>query len=184
VAVSQSRTIVDAREAALDAAKAERRPTVALLSSYAGAGYPSEGFVPTPSDFRTNASVSMSVQVPIFTGFRIRALERAAQADLTQAQAILRQTQELAVLDEATARQDLASAEAAWEATAGTVQQAERAYQIAELRNREGLSTQLELSDSRLALEIAQANRAVAARDLQVARVRVALLPGLPLGAR
>jgi outer membrane protein TolC len=184
VTVAQSRAVVDAREAAVDAAKAERRPSVTLLSSYAGVGYPSNAFVPQPSDFRTNASVGMSVQVPIFTGFRIRAMERAAEAELAQAQALLRQTQELAVLDDATARQDLASAEAAWEATAGTVQQAERAYQIAELRNREGLSTQLELSDSRLALEIAQANRAVAARDLQVARVRVALLPGLPLGAR
>jgi hypothetical protein len=40
------------------------------------------------------------------------------------------------------------------------------------------------LSDSRVSLEIAQANRAQAARDVQVARARVALLPGLPAGAR
>jgi hypothetical protein len=38
------------------------------------------------------------------------------------------------------------------------------------------------LSDSRLALQSAQANRAQAARDLQLARVRVALLPDLPIG--
>ena len=37
---------------------------------------------------------------------------------------------------------------AAWEATAGTVQQAVRAYEIAELRYREGVSTQLELADA------------------------------------
>jgi outer membrane protein TolC len=71
-----------------------------------------------------------------------------------------------------------------WEASAGTVQQAERAYQIAELRNREGLSTQLELSDSRLSLEVARATRAQAARDLQVARARLALTPALPAGTR
>jgi outer membrane protein TolC len=55
------------------------------------------------------------------------------------------------------------------------------AYQIAEIRYREGISTQTELSDSRLQLQDAQANRAQAARDLQVARVRLVLLKDLPL---
>jgi outer membrane protein TolC len=45
------------------------------------------------------------------------------------------------------------------------------------------VSTQLELSDARLLLQQAQANRAQAARDLQVARARMALLPDLPIGA-
>jgi outer membrane protein TolC len=62
------------------------------------------------------------------------------------------------------------------------VQQASRAYEIAEVRYGAGLSTQLELSDARLQLRQAEANRAVAARDLQVARARAALLPNLPLG--
>jgi len=63
------------------------------------------------------------------------------------------------------------------------VQQESRAYEIADVRYRAGVSTQLELSDSRLLLQRAVANRALAARDLQVARARVALLPELPLGA-
>ena len=71
-----------------------------------------------------------------------------------------------------------------WQASASTVQQATRAYEIAELRNREGLSTQLELADSRLSLEIAQANRAQAGRDVQVARARVALAHALPAGVQ
>ncbi len=184
VTIEQSEAVVAAREAAVSIAQSARRPTLTLTSSYAGVGYPREGVIPEPTDFRTNASVSVNVQIPIFTGMRIRAEERGARADLAQARAELEQTRELAVLDAATASQDLTSAEAAWEANASTVQQAERAYQIAELRNREGLSTQLELADSRLSLEIAQANRAQAARDLQVARIRVALLPRLPMVAR
>jgi isovaleryl-CoA dehydrogenase len=44
------------------------------------------------------------------------------------------------------------------------------------------LSTPLELTDARLALQVAQTNRASAARDLQIARARVALLPDLPVG--
>ena len=41
----------------------------------------------------------------------------------------------------------------------------------------------MELADSRILLQQAQANRAVAARDVQIAQARVALLPYLPLGA-
>jgi hypothetical protein len=88
---------------------------------------------------------------------------------------------ELADLDFESARQELAAARAAWEASGSTVGQAQRAYEIAELRYREGLSTQLELSDARLLLQQAEVNRAQAARDLQLARVRLALLPELPL---
>jgi outer membrane protein TolC len=63
----------------------------------------------------------------------------------------------------------------------GTVEQAQRAYEIAEVRFREGLSTQLELTESRVLLQTAQANRAVAARNLQVVRVRLSVLRDLPL---
>jgi outer membrane protein TolC len=91
--------------------------------------------------------------------------------------------QELAALVTRSAWAELIAARSAWEATAGTVQQANRAYEIADVRFRAGVSTQLELSDSRLQLQQAEANRALAARDLQVARARVALLPEQPLGA-
>jgi outer membrane protein TolC len=184
VPVQQAQTLVGAREAGVTVARAERRPSVSLVSSLAPVGYPSSGFLPGTGDFRTNWTVGASVTVPVLTGGRLKASEAAAAADLAEARAQLRQTQELAVLDAATALQDLSAAEAALDATAGTVEQAERAYQIAELRNREGLSTQLELSDSRLSLQLSQANRAQAARDVQVARARVALLPSLPVSPR
>ena len=87
-----------------------------------------------------------------------------------------------AALDTRSALAALRAAEATYNASAGTSQQATRAYQIADVRYREGISTQLELNDSRLMLEQAEANRAQAARDLQIARVRMALLPALPLG--
>jgi hypothetical protein len=49
------------------------------------------------------------------------------------------------------------------------------------VRYREGISTQLELNDSRILMEQATANRALAARNLQIARMKLALLPNLPL---
>jgi hypothetical protein len=122
------------------------------------------------------------VTLPLLTGGRIKADEAIAKADVDEARARLQLTRELSDLDAASARSDLRAARAEWEASAGTIEQAARAYAIAELRFREGLSTQLELSDSRLLLAQAQVNRARAARDLQIARVRYALLPDLPLG--
>lgn len=184
LSLRQSQALVDLREAGITIARAARLPAVSLNSSLAGVGYPGTGVFPAPGDFRANWSVGATVQVPLFTGGRLQADEVAARADLSEARARLQQTRELVELDRTMALQDLDAAEAVWEASAGTVQQAQRAYEIAELRNREGLSTQLELSDSRVSLEIAQANRAQAARDVQVARARVALLPNLPAGAQ
>jgi outer membrane protein TolC len=184
VSVRQAETAVRIREAGVTLAHAERRPSFSVSSSFGQVGYPSGGALPSPGDFRTNWTLGASMQVPIFQGFRLRANEVAARADLTEAEARLQQTREIAELDAASARQELTAAEAVWRASEGTVQQAERAYEIASLRYREGISTQLELSDARLALQNAQANRAQAARDVQVARARVALLPNLPVGAR
>ena len=121
------------------------------------------------------------MQVPLFTGGRVKGDVAVAQAGLQQAQLRLRQTRELAQLDARSAQLQLGAAVAAWEASAGTEEQADRAYMIAEVRYREGISTQTELNDLRIQLAQAQATRAQAARDLQVARMRVALLPALPL---
>jgi outer membrane protein TolC len=77
----------------------------------------------------------------------------------------------------------LSSAQAVWQAVQGTVAQAARAYSIAELRYRNGLSTLTEVGEARVQLGQAQANRAQAVRDFQVARIRVALLRDLPFGA-
>lgn len=182
--IKQAQALVGAREAGVTIARAARLPSVSLTSAIGQVGYPTNGAFPGASDFRTNWTIGASVTVPVFTGYRLKADELSARADLAQAEAQLKQVRELSALDAETAKKDMDAARATWEASGGTIQQAERAYQIAELRNREGLSTQLELNDARLSLQVAQANRAVAARDLQVARARVALLPNLPLAGR
>ena len=166
------------REEAITVARAERRPYVSATSTYGLVNY--SGF-PDVDAFRTNWTVGARVQVPILTGGRIRANEAIARADLDEARERLALSRELAALDEESARRELVAARAAWQASGSTVSQAQRAYEIAELRYREGLSTQLELSDARLLLQQAEGNRAQAARDLQLARVRLALLPDLPL---
>jgi outer membrane protein len=178
--VQEAATTVRLREAALASVKAQRMPSVSLTSTYGRVGYPSNIAVPTLD--RLNWNVGVTMQVPILTGGRQRGDQMVAEAELEQTRVQLRRVEELAALDSRSALAELVAARASWEATAGTVQQATRAYEIAEVRYQAGVSTQLELSDSRLLLQQAEANRAQSGRDLQVARARVALLPDLPLG--
>jgi outer membrane protein TolC len=180
-AVDAATADVTRAEAALKLAQAQKMPSASITSSYIRVAYPG-GYFPT-GDFRTNWTIGASVQVPILTGGRQKGDEAVARADVDESRARLQQTQELAGLDTRLAWAELLAARATWEATAGTVQQATRAYEIADVRYRAGVSTQLELSDSRLLLQQAQANRAQAARDVQTARARVALIADLPLGS-
>jgi outer membrane protein TolC len=87
----------------------------------------------------------------------------------------------LAQLDAQSSQQELSSAREILRASEGTAAQAARAYDIAEIRYREGISTHTELLDARLALEQARANRVQAGRDALVARMRMALIARLPL---
>jgi outer membrane protein len=180
VAVREVATQVRLREASLAAVRAERMPTVEVNTNYGRVAYPA-GMFPRLDSFRTNWTIGASVQVPVLTGGRQRGDEMVTRAELEQARLQFEQTEELAALDTRSAWAELIAARAAWEASAGTIQQAVRAYDIANVRYRAGVSTQLELSDARLLLQQSEANRAQAARDLQVARARVALLPELPL---
>jgi outer membrane protein TolC len=180
--VQQAETLVTVQEGSLRIARAQRLPNISLTSQYGRVAYPG-GLLPELDSFRTNWTVGAQLSIPIFTGGRIRGDELVAEADLVEAQARLRQTQDAARLDTRTALERLEAARAQYEASSGTVEQAARAYTIAQVRYREGLSAQLELSDSRILLQQAQANRAVAARDLQIAQARLALLAYLPIQA-
>ncbi|HET9985170.1 MAG TPA: TolC family protein [Longimicrobiales bacterium] len=180
--VRQAEAALRVQEAQAKVASAQRLPSLAISSQYGRVAYPETGLAISWDQFRSNWTVGASLQLPLFTGGRIKGDEMVAQANVLEARARLQQTRELAALDTKSALERLQAAQAAYDASAGTAAQATKAYQIADIRYREGISTQLELSDSRLLLEQAEANRAVAARDLQIARTRLALLPDLPLG--
>ena len=179
-AVAEAETAVQAREAQLVAVQAERRPSVSLTSNYSRIAYPE---VLLPAFNRSNWSIGASVTMPLLTGGRQKGDEMVARADVEQARLQLRLMEELSDLDTRSTWAELVAARAAWAATSGTVQQAARAFEIAQVRFQAGLSTQLELTDARLLSQQAEANRALAARDLQVARARAALLPNLPVGS-
>jgi outer membrane protein len=180
-AVREAEALVRAREAAVAGARAERLPSVGISSEYGRVAYPASG-LPGWDETRTNWTVGVGLSLPLLTGGRLAGVRAVAAAELTQARATLQLVREAALLDARDAWLRLRAAAAVWAAVAGTVEQAQRAYEIADVRYREGISTQLELADARLLLQQAEANHAVAERDLRVARARVALLADLPLG--
>lgn len=180
--VRQAAENVEANEAQLAQTRAQRLPAVSLSSRYAPVAFPESG-LPEPDDFQEDWSVSVSLSVPILTWGRLRANERIAEGNLSEARARLVQTREAAALDTQLARNDLADAQATLAASTSTTEEARRAYSIAQIRFREGIASQIELADSRLLLEQADVNRAQALRDLQVARARLTLLEDLPINS-
>ena len=180
--VRQAMENVRAQEQLLRVARGERLPAINVTSLYQRFAYPIGG-VPGLNEFYPNWTVSVGLSLPLLAGGRIAGATQEAEASVTEARAQLRQAEELAALDAQLIVDQLEQAAAAYAASAGTAEQASRAYRIAEVRFSEGISTQVELDDSRLLQQQALANRAQAARDLNVARARLAFLADLPLGA-
>jgi len=178
--VRQAAEAIDAQRGLLRVAKGQRYPTLSLTSAYGKVAFPLSSF-PQSGDFRTNWTIGLGSQVPLFTGGRIKGDQLVAEANLREAQARYDQVRKFAALDSRVTINNLLQARSAWQASQGTAEQAARAYSIAEVRYKNGISTQIELNDARILLEQAVTNRAVAARNLQVARVKLALLPDLPL---
>jgi outer membrane protein len=178
IVVQQAQERLEAAEEGVVAARAQRMPTISAQSQYGLVGF-AESFL--PDSFRDNWTVGAALQIPIYNGGRISAEVDAARADVQEAEAQLEQLIEFASLDTQSAIAELRAARAAWEATTGTVEQAERAVAIARIRYNEGVSIPLEIDNARLLLEQARVNRAQAARDLWIAQTRVELLPFLPL---
>ncbi len=179
--VRQAMKGLEVAQQQLRASKASRRPTINATSNYQRFAYPSNGLPNALNSFFPNWTAGLGVSFPFFTGGRVRGELLAAEASVKEAELRVQQTQEGAALDARQSVAQLEQAEAAWLASVGTAEQATRAYEIAEVRFREGISTQIELSETRVQLQQALANRARAARDQQVARIRLQLLRDLPL---
>jgi outer membrane protein len=178
--VRESAEAVRAQEGQYRAARADRFPTLSLTSGYQRLFFPN-AFLPNLSQFSENWNVGGSLSLSLFSGGRVTGSIEQARANLDEAKARLEQSRELAALDTRVALNQLQQAEATFAASRGTAQQAQRAYAIDQIRYREGISTQTDLTQSRLLLEQATANQAQSARDLAVARARIALLRDLPL---
>jgi len=143
-------------------------PTVGLSTNYGKTLFPSSAFA-FDGDPRTDWTVSVGVQVPIFDGFRRRAQVAQARVELSQAELQRDQLVEAVQLQVEQALREKQRAATLIAARQTTVDQAARVYRLTELQYREGLATQLEVSNARLGLLQARSNLVQALADFYTA---------------
>jgi len=184
-AVQQAQAVLEVQKGALRNAELSRVPVLNLSSNYARTAFQTNANpIPTTlAAFFPQWTVSLGFSIPVITSGRIKGDQMVARANVADAEARLSQGERAAALDVQLALRSLEQAQANWFASIGTEEQADKALRIADVRYVNGISTQLELSDIRYLLIQSQANRLTAARDLQLARLRLTLLRDLPLGS-
>ena len=104
----------------------------------------------------------------------------AANAQVRQAELQAAQLEEGVRLEYDRSLRELERARLQMEAAGTTVGQAQRVYELTELRFREGLATQLDVSDARLALQQARLNEVTAYHDYHLALANALRALGRP----
>lgn len=166
----------DLRRAEMRVEQMEYLPEITLFGSYSinaqNNGSPS--FFAMGNGQRAYSRIAgVRVSVPIFDGFRRGSRIDQRRASLRQAQAQTRQGVDLAA---AQVRSLVEAADEALQRARGqrlAVTQAGRGFEIASAQYREGLGSQLELTDSEVALRQSEFNYAQAVYDYLVARAQL-----------
>ena len=173
-AVRAARLQVAMREEQVDIARAAFLPSLALTGNFQRQAFPT-GF--TPDNWRDDWNVGFAFSWPLFQGFRRNAELSVARAQLRQSELQADQLMEGVRLSYEQALGELERSRAQIAAAVRAAQQAERVYELTQLRYAEGLATQLDVSSARLVLQQARMNEVNAFRDfyLAVARAERAL---------
>jgi len=131
------------------------------------------------SNQRTNSSqAGLRITWPIFSGFSKDARIDQRRASLRQAETMSRVARARADSEVETIGDQMVEARARVDAQRRAVQQARRGFTIASAQYREGLGSQLELTDSEVALRQSEFNYAQAAYDFLVAQANLDLAVG------
>jgi outer membrane protein TolC len=155
-------------------ARSQFLPSADLSVTYGKQVMPARVFGLGGQDVLGNFTASIGVNVPIFNGFRRNAELQEARIQLEQERLRLGQLEETVQVQYAQALGEKQRAAADLAARARTVEQARRVYELTVLRYEKGLSTQLEVTDSRLSLLQARTNLAQAIAGFQLADAGIA----------
>lgn len=180
VALRGAEDMVLARREALRAEKGARWPQLTVQADVQHQAYPADG-IPVRRDFYRAVDGYLKLTWPVFQGFRTFGTVERARSELAQAEAERDRQRAGVALQVAEARREVERALAAVAARRGTARLARRAHDLAEIRWKNGLSTQLEVSDSRLQMQTAEVNEVSALMDYRLALLRLERATGRPL---
>lgn len=155
---------VEARRGAVRIARASLLPTLGMAANFAYQAFPSQ-VTPFDADWRRDWSLSFQASIPVFDGFRTRGQVEQARAELRMTELQRAQLEEGLSIELQAALGEFDAARAQIEARRATVVQAQRTLELAELRFRSGLATQLDISSARLLLQQSRVNEAQALYD-------------------
>ena len=159
-------------------------PSLDFRMSYGRLLYPEQVFALNFTDWRSDWNAAITMKLPIFNGFKRSAELSQSRIGLQQEQFRLAQLREAVQLQYQQAFGERERAAASIAARQRTVDQAQRVYDLTVLRYDQGLASQLEVTDARLSLLQARANRAQAIAqyfiaDASVQRARGVSSPAL-----
>jgi outer membrane protein len=152
---------VEARRGAVRIARANLLPSVGMAANFAYQAFPDQ-VAPFDTDWRRDWSLTFQASFPMFDGFRTRGQVQQAQAELRMTELQRSQVEEGLSIELQAALGDFDAARAQIEARRATAVQAQRTLELAELRFRSGLATQLDISNARLLLQQSRVNEAQA----------------------
>jgi outer membrane protein TolC len=157
-ALAAARALVAVRETGVRIARGAWFPTVAVQANLGFQAYPGNVWPPGWSEWREDWSVALAVSWVPFDGFGRRGRIAEAQAQLREARLQEAQLTEALDLQHTAVLGDYRTAIANVAARRETVGLAEQTLELADLRYRNGLATQLEVSDAALLLDQARVN--------------------------
>jgi outer membrane protein TolC len=172
-----AREAVAMRQAGVRVARSEWFPAVRLIGNFGFQAYP-DHVTPPLSNWRGDWNVQLAVTWMPFDGFGRRGRIREAQAQLQDAVVQRAQVQEGLEVELTGALGDYRTAQAETAARRETVDLARQTLDLAELRYRNGLATQLEVSDAALLLDQAHVNEIQALHDVVKALAQLERLSG------
>ena len=169
------------RELEVRVARADYFPSLRLNFAYGKQLFPT-GVFSLNEPWRTDATAGLTLAVPLFNGSRTSANVELARIAVKQDRLRLEQLREGVQLEYEQARGERSRARASIDATQRTVEQAQRVYDLTVLRYEQGLASQLEVTDARLALLQARTNLAQAVADYHIAAASVVRAIGGTVG--
>jgi len=171
---------VEARRQLLRLEKSGYWPSLTLSGTLSQEAFP-QIERPTLDQFHRNISAQLKLEVPIFTGLKTQGSIERATAELHEAQVARSQARENVEVEVARARLEARRMLAEMLARNVTANLAQRAHYLADVRYKNGLSTQLEVSDARLQMQTAQINEVQSTKNYRLALLELERALGHPV---
>ena len=162
-------------------ARADRWPTLSATTTYNEQAFPQDVFPGGGDQFHRGWTGEVKLSFPIFLGFKTSGTIEQAQARVMRARAQRDQTQRQIEMEVTQAKGEVERAQSSLSARRKTVQQAQRAQYLAGVRYTNGMATQLDVTDARVAAQQAEVNEVQATRDYYVALAQLERALGRPV---